>query len=85
VADVLPAVQKIAERARVREREKERVGERRIRERGCEVLYDGGKCTSLPVFFYFRNGCCASEEYGCLLKLLFLPFLSRLSSEGDMV
>lgn len=30
VADVLPAIQKIAER-------------------GCEALYDGGKCSSLPV------------------------------------
>lgn len=41
VADVLPAVEKIAERGR------ERVGRGKT-ERGCEVLYDGGKCTSLP-------------------------------------
>lgn len=39
VADVLPAVQKVAEMQR-------KNGER---ERGCEVLYDGGKCTSLPL------------------------------------
>lgn len=40
VADVLPAVQKIAERGR------ESGGDEK--QRGCEVLYDGGKCTSLP-------------------------------------
>lgn len=43
VAYVLPAVQKIAQMGAER-------GEKRQREwgRGCEVLYDGGKCTSLP-------------------------------------
>lgn len=42
VADVLPAVEKIA-----RERQRKSWG-RGKRMRGCEVLYDGGKCTSLP-------------------------------------
>lgn len=43
VAYVLPAIQKIAQMGAER-------GEKRKREwgRGCEVLYDGGKCTSLP-------------------------------------
>lgn len=36
VADVLPAIQKIAEKEWGRER-------------GCEALYDGGKCSSLPL------------------------------------
>lgn len=45
VAYVLPAVQKIAQMgAERRGKETEGVGERR----GCEVLYDGGKCTPLP-------------------------------------
>lgn len=40
VADVLPAVQKIAERDRESGEDE--------KQRGCEVLYDGGKCMSLP-------------------------------------
>lgn len=55
LARMLPAFQKIAER------EAEKEGERRMRgkilserekvgrQRGCEVLYHGGKCMSLPV------------------------------------
>lgn len=51
VADVLPAVEKIAERGR------ERMGERKKNERGCEVLYDGGKCTSLPFLADISSSC----------------------------
>lgn len=41
VACVLPAAQKIAERGR------ERMGRGKT-EGGCEVMYDEGKCMSLP-------------------------------------
>lgn len=47
VADVLPAVQKI-EAEREREKEAKKEWGRGKTERGSEVLYDGGKCTSLP-------------------------------------
>lgn len=41
VAGVLPAIQKIADRG------SERVGEKE-KQRGCEVMYNRGKCTPLP-------------------------------------
>lgn len=76
VADVLPAAEKIA-----RERQREWG-------RGCEVLYGGGKCTSLPFLQLTssscRNGCYASEWYGWLeVCFLFLSFFGSLWCEVD--